>query len=199
MQFGGTRKTVHLCANRLQLSVLMSRIWSGRLVNQQIQILFVKNSFALTASTSNKHNCSLLTFALRYQEPTGVNQQLIATKTWKPSFSGSMLILGRVCKCGTSLSFFSGLGAPKTLKTRLFSIKTHVGFLLYRQCPIICTGRTTNIKTRQGQHVFPTLLRSTTDLQSCCYEVSKGNPLDDIRSLGQVTASNGCQTATNLL
>ena len=27
--------------------------------------------------------------------------------TWKPSFSGSMLILGRVCICGTSLSLFS--------------------------------------------------------------------------------------------
>ena len=44
MQLGGTRKTVYLCANCLHLSVLMNRIWSGRLVNQQILMLFVKNS-----------------------------------------------------------------------------------------------------------------------------------------------------------
>ena len=42
MQFGGARKTVYLCANRLHLSVLMNKIWSGWLVHQQILILFVK-------------------------------------------------------------------------------------------------------------------------------------------------------------
>ena len=45
-----------------------------------------------SASQSSKHNCSLLTFALRYHELTGIIQQVIATKTWKPSCSGSMLI-----------------------------------------------------------------------------------------------------------
>ena len=59
MQLGGARKTVYLCANRLHLSVLMNKIWSGWLVHQQILILFVKNSFSRTASTSSNHNCSL--------------------------------------------------------------------------------------------------------------------------------------------
>ena len=48
---------------------------------EKIMILFAKNTFALTASKSSKDNCSVSTLALRYQELTGVIQQLTATKT----------------------------------------------------------------------------------------------------------------------
>ena len=81
--------------------------------------------------------------------------------------------LGRVCIRGTSeRRFFSGLGAPKTLKTRLFSIKAHVGFQLYRQCPM-CTARTTNIKTRQGHHLFSQLSYKWLRPQSLLKNVSQ--------------------------